>query len=902
MFSSLSSFLPTALQPNQPQAPDNAPQIDVDDEEEEDQGPDTTTKAEHHGKKEKKEKGPHETFIFVRPPPAKSNHPLNLQVQLVPPNSRQRRMSTDSGIDTDRESTAGVPLSRTPSATSEASSYSTSGYASTSSFASYSSTASGASGRRMIIPLYNLQAHNVMTNTIVDAGTDAKIAKFHKRGLEMIDLAVLEPIEVWLSPPGTHIPGPGTTPAAPVAPGGGTSSARGSLDDSRLRQRLSGVFLKTGQSPGSSAVSLASADNHSNQHQEVPSSSVPPSAAAISSSPAIQVGKKNNNIFGKLFDRKKKENTPTSPPATTTTTPNIHLVSPKTPTFNSPKTPTQPQTQASQTQVPPASPSGARHAKNLSASFTGAFRKSSAAPPASPNQSQFQGTSPNTTPNPSNNGINRFTGLLRPTSSAGRPSTATGVSPTRESRTTERRGGSRSRSRSRGPPSTEDLNDTTLVVDQNTQNQGGNSRFSTLSAASSTGGHHLAVPSQQQQPLQVPIIPIPPTLGIQPTLSTPGGPSVLASGAFNSFASKGYPPPKELGYGKGPAMYVWVIRRWIKGSGEKSFISGLTGGGGLGLGIRGLEGMPNTSSDDGDHGALVDISQIEVRVEWKRGGKKAKRRRIKEKKARHEETEKSASRRSSAGNSELAVPPHKGPSASNTSLALTTTSVATGTTDGGEEGPKKDKDERKKKHRTSTISISSLGGSTEGGLFRRGSRKSHAGTETDDGEDSDPEDSETPWTCTVKVRKLGATRTGGGSRPGSVIVGGGDNHAGTSGPIKVKAGTLSPTPHHPKVVAMLKVPFPLPDVEVEKMNVKKREGKERTSMIPPTNTSPGSGKDDVDFHRRARTDSLVSPGLVVTAEEIKDVVCSTGMWLVVREGFGGVGKVSRKGDGWRIRA
>ena len=48
-----------------------------------------------------------------------------------------------------------------------------------------------------IIPLYNLQAHNVMTNVIVDAGTDAKIAKFHKRGIELIDLAFLEPVEVW---------------------------------------------------------------------------------------------------------------------------------------------------------------------------------------------------------------------------------------------------------------------------------------------------------------------------------------------------------------------------------------------------------------------------------------------------------------------------------------------------------------------------------------------------------------------------------------------------------------------------------------------------------------------------------------------------------------------------------
>ena len=43
-------------------------------------------------------------------------------------------------------------------------------------------------------------------------------------------------------------------------------------------------------------------------------------------------------------------------------------------------------------------------------------------------------------------------------------------------------------------------------------------------------------------------------------------------------------------------------------------------------------------------------------------------------------------------------------------------------------------------------------------------------------------------------------------------------------------------------------------------------------------------------------------GLVLTAEEIKDVVSSTAMWLVVREGFGGVGRVNRKGDGgWRIR-
>ena len=36
-----------------------------------------------------------------------------------------------------------------------------------------------------------------MTNTILDAGTDAKVAKLTKRGMEIIGLAVLEPMEVW---------------------------------------------------------------------------------------------------------------------------------------------------------------------------------------------------------------------------------------------------------------------------------------------------------------------------------------------------------------------------------------------------------------------------------------------------------------------------------------------------------------------------------------------------------------------------------------------------------------------------------------------------------------------------------------------------------------------------------
>jgi len=61
-------------------------------------------------------------------------------------------------------------------------------------------------------------------------------------------------------------------------------------------------------------------------------------------------------------------------------------------------------------------------------------------------------------------------------------------------------------------------------------------------------------------------------------------------------------------------------------------------------------------------------------------------------------------------------------------------------------------------------------------------------------------------------------------------------------------------------------------------------------------------------HRRkkTRTDEDRRPHRendhILSAEEIKDVICSTALWLVVREAFGGVGKEKRRGDGWRIRA
>jgi hypothetical protein len=70
------------------------------------------------------------------------------------------------------------------------------------------------------------------------------------------------------------------------------------------------------------------------------------------------------------------------------------------------------------------------------------------------------------------------------------------------------------------------------------------------------------------------------------------------------------------------------------------------------------------------------------------------------------------------------------------------------------------------------------------------------------------------------------------------------------------------------------MPFPLPDIEVERLVVRRRLV---TAQGISKTTAPNAGE------------------LVLTAEEIKDTVCSTALWLVVRETFGGVGRERKKG-------
>ncbi|CAO1615994.1 unnamed protein product [Parajaminaea phylloscopi] len=131
----------------------------------------------------------------------------------------------------------------------------------------------------------------------------------------------------------------------------------------------------------------------------------------------------------------------------------------------------------------------------------------------------------------------------------------------------------------------------------------------------------------------------------------------------------------------------------------------------------------------------------------------------------------------------------------------------------------------------------SQGGSARGSMDQQSTRDSDATSDAgitsgcggDSGYDSDPEDSETPWSCHLVL-----------------------------GPsTRVPIGTLSPAPHHPKIVAQLAVPFPLPDL-----------------------SQTGLGAD----------------GAGLTREEIKDIICVTCLHLIIRESFGGLGRVKRRGD------
>ena len=135
--------------------------------------------------------------------------------------------------------------------------------------------------------------------------------------------------------------------------------------------------------------------------------------------------------------------------------------------------------------------------------------------------------------------------------------------------------------------------------------------------------------------------------------------------------------------------------------------------------------------------------------------------------------------------------------------------------------------------------------------------------DVDTEDDSDPEDSEVPWTCTLVVRPHNTH-----SRATSSLSGNPTSPFSPTRlpPLRLKVASLAPAPHHPKVVAQIKCPYPLPDVDLINATLVQRD------ELPGVPDSAPRGRH------------------MLSAEEIKDIVCSASIWLVVREGFGGLGK------------
>ncbi|KAF7420913.1 hypothetical protein PC9H_011431 [Pleurotus ostreatus] len=982
MFASFTSFLPSALQLHaSPEKANVAPSSNFRPDNDDDDDENTNRANSSPGQpsvnefglvkdqKEKDKKGANETFIFVRPPPSKTNHPLNLQVQLVPPNSRGPSGLTPTGtvntpvtatparqsFDANQSRRQGTDdsaneLTRTSTNRSDVSTSVYSGYSSVSSFSSVASTSTNASqpGRRTIIPLYNLQAHNVMTNTIVDAGTDAKIAKFQKRGLEMIGLAMLEPVEVW---PTNNLPndarraphnGSGLLhpqqdrPSRPVTPTVSEDLHGHTPTSSRLSVSSAGIDSTSHHQPSKGGYPIGT--EYREYHPHIPHPYPSQTIGGLPEGPPsvdMPTSATKKNIFGKLFKRKggsaaSSPDPSASPSLYSAASPSMSSPTPKpqnsegSPSLISPSLMSPVMSPDATTPTMPSTPNMyINPSQHLNADSPHHHRAPSAPVPSmtTPQDNHKLGLSEGSgeTPTPRSKrqapsfnlpGIigkgSAFIGRgANPTGGRKTPSPVPPPLPPRdhaphsEDSTQTATNGSR----------TVGSRSTAVTVGETAKRDSGIFGAPTDSSGS-INVHNPPTPTQSQSQLApAPVQALrPPVLGIQPALSiVPIGSKAARAVYFSACCDITFSttPQSALFLENPEAMFNRIALRWV---GQR-----------LGVG-REEDRRRSGLREESEYGN--NWNMFEVRFEWKRGksSKSAKR------KGRERED-----RRSSLVIGNPPPPRERANRSTSRHASRNSLPASKDTPEGDDEISPKDKASKRLSLISHKSVSTSAGGSDEqrsdtGRKPRSQSRPRRKDSrlddddEEDDGEESDPEDSETPWTCTLKVKRvtpqvagdsllLPLTQTASRSPRSSAYSRGSldlQNPAvvaavkgGSSPTLRLKLGTLSPTPHHPKVVAMLKVPFPLSDVNVGQMIVQKRPspgvaGHPPQPDLPPRPATSAGGERSVsDFS---------NSGLVLTAEELKDVVCSTGMWLVVRESFGGVGKERRRGDGWRIRA
>ena len=721
---------------------------------------------------------------------------------------------------------------------------------STSSFSSIAS--SSASLRRTIVPLYNLQAHNVMTNLIVDAGTDAKIAKFQRRGIILIDLVSLEPVEVW----------------GDVSSYTGRNSVNMTVDDHQSSPVQNSTFSSTPPvqvhaptrhlNANSSAISLHSVKRKSADssylnvvHTQPQHHSPQPtafSAIGTDSTPTLPIpqpqspGQTKRSIFGKLFQTGSNKKVAVVSDASVVISQPLQEL---------PQTTPRPSYQQTHGFSVSTRKSEKGHTRNTSLT-TLATPLKSVLKNNKPKLSRIMGSSSSSSSNVNNSLEGQGVGLGIPSPGVGEKNLP---SPNM---------------------SASSLATTNEGVEVGSVIHNPSSATPQVLLHPPTHSHQQSPCSAMFQTQLQQLQSRPPVLGIQPTyVSALGSSSLLC--------------PSDLKKTKA-LMYVWLVRKWLKRSNHHNehglSFSGVTSRGGIfsGLNAKGREDGHNLHSDEPGAG-------FEVRFEWKRGKVKGSGRGRRGGSGRRQSLATMRKWDDSEGPEDphlRSVPTDKSLDSKLGHKRLSSSSAKSGRSIGnevGELGPENGEETPRrasgqpKNAVVSGLDVSEL--AADGGVGR------------DDGEESDPEDSETPWVCTLKIKRTVPSFSTSNGRPSQARKDSGEEF------LKLKVGTLSPMPHHPKVVAMLKVPFPLPDVEVERLNLRRRVlgsipgqggvnelGETRLPLLTPSESN------QEDKYR----------GLELSAEELKDIVCSTALWLIVRQGTGGVGRVSRKGDGWKLRS
>lgn len=713
--------------------------------------------------------------------------------------------------------------------------------------------------RRTIVPLYNLQAHNVMTNVIVDAGTDAKIAKFQRRGIVLIDLVSLEPVEVW----------------GDVSFCTGRNSVNMTVDDHQSSTVQNSAFSGTpsGQvltparhlNANSSSISLHSVKRKSadssylnvvhtqpQHHSPQPAAS---SATGTDSTPALPIsqpqslGQTKRNIFGKLFQTGSNKKLAVVSDASSISA-SVVISQP----LQSQTTP--PSYQQKHGFSVSTHKSEKVHTRNTSLTTFAAPLKS-VLKNNKPKLSRITGSSSSSSSNVNNSLEGQGVGPGIPSS---------GV-------------------KEKNAPSP-NMSASSLA----TTNEGIEVGSVIHNPSSATPQVLLHPPTHSHQPspcsamFQTQLQQLqsrPPVLGIQPTYVSALGSSSLLG-------------PSDLKKTKA-LMYVWLVKKWLKRSTHHDehglSFPGVTSRGGIfsGLNAKGREDEHYLHSDESGAG-------FEVRFEWKRGKVKGSGRGRRGGSGRRRSLATMREWDDSEGPEEphlKSVPTDKSLDTKPGQKRLSSLSAQSGRSIGSEAGELGFEDGEETPRRTSKQlkSVVVLGPDmSESAAYGGGGR--------DDGEESDPEDSETPWVCTLKIKRAVSSFSTSNGLPSQARKDNGEEV------LKLKVGTLSPMPHHPKVVAMLKVPFPLPDVEVERLNLRRRvlgsiPGQGGVNELGETRL-PLSTLRDVGSSEGNQEDKY--RGLELSAEELKDIVCSTALWLIVRQGTGGVGRISRKGDGWKLRS